>query len=203
MFKIADSLKTAGEQLFQQLGVQNMDAASLRPLLYPVQRGVAGGAAGSMTYGRYLKLEGLFATIKERFPQTKHAALADQMLRAMIELRPVEDSTIVEELAQEDLERVLETMPEDEKYIRLPGRIDLAGEGWTLIVASFSEEERAANVVAEYAQKGFKAAVIKGGTKFRVGVGHYPDLDAAKAGLTKFKEDLPPTTWFLDIQKVR
>lgn len=203
MFREADSLKTAGVAMLQRIGVDEIDAPTLRTLLYPDSQRQVNELAGNMMYGRYLKLEGLFSTIKERFPQTEYAELADQMLRGMIELRPVEDSTIVESLAQEDLQRMVEEMPEDEKFIRLPGTIDLAGEGWTLVVASFSEAERAESVVAEYAEKGFKAAVLQGGTKFRVGVGQYPDLNTAKAGLEKFKEDLPPTTWFLDIQKVR
>ena len=204
MFQQADSLKSAGVTLLQQIGVEEVDAPALRALLYADSTGGQPGVlAGNMMYGRYLKLEGLFSTIKERFPQTEYAELADQMLRAMIDLKPVEDSTIVQELAQEDLERMLEEMPADEKYIRLPGTIDLAGEGWTLIVASFSEVERAETVVADYIEKGFKATVLEGGAKFRVGVGQYPDLNAAKAGLEKFKDELPPTTWFLDIQKVR
>ncbi len=204
LFKKADSLRTTGEALLKGMGVSEVDLSVLNDIVYPQNVSEAGDSTGGLiTYGKYLKLEGLFSNIKERFPQTPHADFADQMLRAMIELRPLEDSTIVQELAEEDMERLLDTMPEDEKFIRMPGEIDLEGEGWTLIVASFSEQERAEGVVVEYQDKGYKSAVFKGGTKYRVGVGQFPDLDAAKAGLQKFKEELPPTTWFLDIQKVR
>ncbi|MFK7848773.1 MAG: tetratricopeptide repeat protein [Rhodothermales bacterium] len=204
LFKRADSLRTTGEELLAGMGLSSVDLNTLSDIVYPKNVSEAGDSTGGfITYGKYLKLEGLFSNIKERFPQTPHADFADQMLRAMIELRPLEDSTIVQELAEEDMERLLETMPEDEKYIRMPGEIDLEGEGWTLVVASFSEQERAESVVVEYQDKGYKSAVFKGGTKYRVGVGQYPDLDTAKAGLLKFKEELPPTTWYLDIQKVR
>ena len=204
LFKVADSLRTTGQQLLQQTGMSEVDPLALRKALFPAVTGaIQGDTLGAVLFNKQLKLEGLFTNIKDRFPQTPHADFADQMLRAMIELRPIEDSTLVEELAQEDLERLLDAMPQDEKYIRMPGEIDLEGTGWTLVVASFSDKERAENVVVDYQGKGYKAAVLQGGTKYRVGVGQYPDLDAAKAGLEKFKEELPPTTWFLDIQKVR
>ena len=198
----ADSVRALGQETLLRLGITAPDAGELREVLYPE---VVDGRDenGVITYGKYLKLEGLYSSIKERFPQTPHADYADQMLRAMIELRPLEDTTIVQELAAEDQQRAIDEMPEDERYIRLPGEIDLDGEGWTLIVASFSEEERAATVVEEYTAKGFKSAILKGGTKYRVGVGQYPDLIAAKAGLEKFRDELPPSAWFLDIQKVR
>lgn len=198
----ADSVRTVGQEMLNVLGLTDPDVSEIRDVLYPVVD-TGRDENGVITYGKYLKLEGLFSNIKERFPQTPHADFADQMLRAMIEMRPLEDTTIVQVLAQEDLQRQFEEMPEDERYIRLPGEIDLAGEGWTLIVASFSEQERAATVVEEYTAKGFKAAILKGGTKFRVGVGQYPDLLSAKEGLEKFKDELPPSAWFLDIQKVR
>ncbi|MEM8485861.1 MAG: tetratricopeptide repeat protein [Bacteroidota bacterium] len=198
----ADSIRTMGQGMLSGLGLNSPDVSQLRDALYP-KVDTGRDENGVITYGKYLKLEGLFSNIKERFPQTPHADYADQMLRAMIELRPLEDTTIVQELAQEDLQRQYDEMPEDERYIRLPGEIDLTGEGWTLIVASFSEQERAAVVVEEYTTKGFKSTILKGGTKYRVGVGQYPDLLTAKAGLEKFREELPPSTWFLDIQKVR
>ncbi len=201
LLKAAESLRTQGQESLSQLGIQDIDSITLRQLLNPVVQ--KNEEESRPRHGRYVKLEGLFANIKEKFPRSPHAEFADKMLRAMVEMRPVEDSTIVQELVEEDIERIIEDMPEDEKYIRLPGEMDLAGEGWTLIVGSFNEEDRALLVVDDYKVKGFKSAVLKGGTRYRVGVGQFPDLDAARAGLEKFKEELPPTTWFLDIQKVR
>ena len=202
LLKQADSLRVAGAQLLRGLGIDDLNPVSLRAMMSPDNE-EAENPDGIITYGRYLKLEGLFSTIKERFPQTPHADYADQMLRAMLEMRPLEDTTIVQELAREDIQRQLDAMSDEEKYILLPGEMDLSSEGWTLVVASFSEEDRALSVVEEYAEKGFKSAVLKGGTKYRVGVGLFPDLNAAKAGLEQYKEDLPPSAWFLDIQKVR
>lgn len=201
LLKVAESMRAQSMASLNQLGFGDVDSIQLRELLNPSQENV-GDTAGPR-YGRYVKLEGLFANIKEKFPQSPHAEFADKMLRAIVEMRPVEDSTIVQELVEEDIERIIEEMPEDEKFIRLPGEMDTTGEGWTLIVGSFNEEDRAQTVVEDYMAKGFKSAVLKGGTRFRVGVGQFPDLDAARAGLEKFKEELPPTTWFLDIQKVR
>ena len=76
-------------------------------------------------------------------------------------MKPIEDSTIVVQLEQEDIQRQLEEMPEDEKFIRLPGEIDVEGTGWTLIVASFSEVDRAEKVVEDYKAKGFKSVVLQ------------------------------------------
>ncbi len=201
LLKAAESLRTQGRESLGQLGVGDMDSARLRKLLYPSAEHAK--AESRPRHGRYVKLEGLFANIKEKFPRSPHAEFADKMLRAMVEMRPVEDSTIVQELVEEDIERTVEDIPEDEKFIRLPGEMDITGEGWTLIVGSFNEEDRAQLVVEEYKAKGLKSAVLRGGTRFRVGVGQFPDLDTARAGLAKFKDELPPTTWFLDIQKVR
>ena len=53
----------------------------------------------------------------------------------------------------------------------------------------------------EYEARGFRSGVVKGATRFRVGVGHFPGLDEARAGLAAYKEELPPTAWYLDLEK--
>ena len=150
-----------------------------------------------------LKLEQLLTAIKERYPQTPHAEHADLMLRAIVELRPGVDSTVVEVIEEEDMQKVLDAMSDEERYLRGPDPIDTTGEGWTLVVGSFENPESAEALSAEYREKGYKSAVIEGATRFRVGVGHFPGLEEARSGLKMFKEEFPPTTWFLDIQKPR
>ena len=168
---------------------------------------------------KQLKLDLLLTSIKNRYPRSSHADFADEMLKALIDLRPegglpeesavdsirvesiVTDSTgadSTEVVAQAGQEA--EPSPEDPLLVGV-GQIDTAGAGWTLIVASFSERERAEVVRLEYEEKGFITGVLQGATRFRVGVGQFPDLDYARTALANYKEQLPPTTWFLDIEK--
>lgn len=203
LFSKAGTLEELAERQLRESGV-SIDKNALRDL---AASGIAAKGdsveAVSMPGTRSLKLDRLFSTVKERFPQSPHAQFADQMLRAIVELRPGQDTTIVQVLAEEDLQKELDAMTPEERYLLKPGEIDTSGQGWTLIVASFSEEERANVVMEEYAVKGYKSAVIQGATRFRVAVGQFPTLEEARSGLESFKEALPPTTWFLDIEKPR
>lgn len=203
LFARADALDAIVDQQLLESGT-SLGRDELRSLAgSDGGEGEAGREELIMPGARSLKLDRLFSAVKERFPQSPHAQYADQMLRAIVELRPGQDTTIVQELALEDLQSELDAMTPEERYLRIPGEIDTSGKGWTLIVASFSEEERASVVMEEYKAKGYKSAVIQGATRFRVAVGQFPTLDDARSGLEAFKEELPPTTWFLDIEKPR
>jgi hypothetical protein len=205
LFARADSLENAAALLLRQTGRGDMSPDSLRRLIGTTPRQTqARNASRARDAGpRILKLDRLFAAVKERFPQSAHAQFADQMLRAIVELRPGQDTTIVQALAQEDLQKEIEKMPPEELHMKGPGTLDVNGEGWTLIVGSFSEPDRAGVIMQEYRSKGYKSGVIQGATRFRVAVGQFPTLEDARAGLEVYKEELPPTTWFLDIQKPR
>ena len=213
---VSDSLYSLSESLQLQSQLLYLRADSLE--------GVASSFAGDTNYdemaldresppspvsehtasnGKRLRLERVFATIKERFPQSPHAAVADLMLRALLELRPGQDSTLVVALQEEDMLKELEAMPPEERYLRDPAPFDTSAEGWTLVVGSFADAERAESLSAEYREKGYRTAVIKGATRYRVAVGQFPTLDDARSALKMFKDAFPPTTWFLDIQKPR
>ena len=204
LFARADALDRVVDEQLLASGI-SLDRNGLRNLAgsNTSQDTTGGGDTMLMPGRKSLKLDRLFSTIKERFPQSPHAQYADQMLRAIIELRPGQDTTIVQALAQEDLQKELDAMTPEEKHLLMPGEMDTSGKGWTLIVASFSEEERANVVMEEYKAKGYKSAVIQGATRFRVAVGQFPTLEEARSGLEAYKEELPPTTWFLDIEKPR
>jgi hypothetical protein len=153
--------------------------------------------------GKRLVLGQLFTAIKERYPASPHADYADKMLRAIVDLRPGRDSTMDQVVAEEELQKVVESMSSEERYLRGPDALDTNGEGWTLVVGSFVDVEEAQPLVDEYLEKGYKADVMQGATRARVAVGQFPTLDDARAALEKFKDEFPPTTWFMDIQKPR
>ena len=200
LFIEADSLQSDASTILEGIGVTTTDSDSLRYFL-ATNTTVDQPITETRVVGRHLKIDRLYTTVKDRFPRTQHAEYADQMLRALVDLRPSQDSVLVRTLAEEDIQREIEEMSEEERYIRGPGGIDTTGVGWTLIVASFSDGERADVLRQEYEDKGFRSGVIKGATRFRVGVGQFPGLDEARAGLTANKDQFPPTTWFLDIEK--
>ena len=77
---------------------------------------------------------------------------------------------------------------------------DASGVGWTLVVASFAEEARAREVIEEYQQKGFRAGLVEGSGRFRVGLGQFSNLEQAKMAREIYRTDLPPSTWFLDLE---
>ena len=200
MFVQADSLQLIGQRQLTALGHEVKTADSLRQLLATNTKENQ-PSQPYIVHGKHLKLDKLFTTVKDRFPRTEHATYADQMLRALVEMRPPQDSAVVETLAQEDLEKVIEAMSDEERHMRGPGGVDTSAVGWTLVVASFSDQERADVLRQEYEAKGFRSGVVKGATRYRVGVGQFPGLDEARAGLAAYKEELPPTAWFLDLEK--
>jgi len=200
MFVQADSLQALGQGRLTAMGHDEMSVDSVRRVL-ATKGNQDQPAQPFVVQGKHLKLDKLFTTVKDRFPRTEHATYADQMLRALVEMRPPQDSTIVESLAQEDLERAVEEMSDEERYMKGPGGVDTTATGWTLVVASFSDQERADVLRQEYEAKGFRSGVVKGATRYRVSVGHFPGLDEARAGLVAYKEELPPTAWFLDLEK--
>ena len=142
MFVIADSLQQLGQLRMTAMGRDVMPAGSLRQLL-ATNRKENQPAQPYIVQGKHLKLDKLFTAVKDRFPRTEHATYADQMLRALVEMRPPRDSAVVETLAQEDLEKVVEQMSDEERHMKGPGGVDTTATGWTLIVASFSDQERA------------------------------------------------------------
>ena len=207
----SDSVSRSSAQQLSRLGLSEDDLESLMASGGPPFESDNNPEEASpirQVIPKRLQLGQLLNTIKERFPQSPHAEYADQMLRALVDLRPDQDSVgvdsaIVEALAEEDVQRVLESMSDEERYLRGPGELDTNGVGWTLIIGSFVKAENADALSTEYREKGFKSAVIEGATRFRVGVGHFPTLEDARNGLKIVKDEFPPTTWFLDIQKPR
>ena len=200
LFVDADSMQAFGEQVLSDLGYGGLTADSLRQLFATSVNNIQPSQPYAVR-GKHLKLDKLYTTVKDRFPRTEHATYADQMLRALVEMRPPQDSSVVEALAQEDIERAMEEMSDEERHMKGPNGVDTSAVGWTLVVASFSDQERADVLRQEYEAKGFRSAVVKGATRYRVGVGQFPGLDEARAGLAAFKEELPPTAWFLDLRK--
>ena len=200
LFLEADELETNAASVLKGLGVTTTSSDSLRYFL-ATNSTMDVPKPEPRVVGKRLKIDRLFTAVKDRFPRTQHAEYADQMLRALVDLRPAQDSVLVRTLAEEDIQRVFEEMSEEERYMRGPGGVDTSGVGWTLIVASFSDADRAEVLRKEYEDKGFRSGVIQGSTRFRVGIGQFPGLDEARAGLVTYKGQLPPTTWFLDIEK--
>ena len=200
LFLEADALEQNASAALRGLGITTTSSDSLRYFL-ATNTTMDAPRPEPQVIGKRLKIDRLFTAVKDRFPRTQHAEYADQMLRALVDLRPAQDSVLVRTLAEEDVQRVIDEMSEEERYMRGPGGVDTSGVGWTLIVASFSDIDRAEVLRKEYEDKGFRAGVIQGATRFRVGVGQFPGLDEARAGLVTYKEQLPPTTWFLDIEK--
>ncbi len=155
-----------------------------------------------------LQLDRLFTTIKERYPQSEYAAYADRMLKALVDLRPAGDSLLERPVAEaepedDSVDEASDSLSVEDLYILGDEAIDVDGVGWTLIVGSFEIEEEAEASKQEYAAMGLKSGIIQVGERFRVGVGQFPGLDEARAGLAKYKDVLPQLTWFLDIEKPR
>ena len=201
----ADSIDGAADSLLSQLGIVLTNAAGEDQAVADSMAYVVLKAPQQMTPAatKYLKLGQLFTAIKERYPSTPHATYADQMLRALVDLKPSSDSTLELVVAEAEMQEMLEAMSDEERHLRGPEPLDTNGEGWTLIVGSYANAENAQSQVDEYLEKGYKSAVIQGATRVRVAVGQFPGLDEAKAALEMFKDEFPPTTWFLDIQKPR
>ena len=200
LFLQADSIQSRASTVLSGLGVRTTSSDSLRYFL-ATNTTVETQTIESQRVGKRLKIDRLYTAVKDRFPRTEHAEYADQMLRALVDLRPAQDSVLVRTLAEEDIQRVIEEMPEEERYMRGPGGVDTTAVGWTLVVASFSDIDRAEVLRREYEDKGFRSGVIQGATRFRVGIGQFPGLDEARTGLATYKDQLPPTTWFLDLEK--
>ncbi len=148
-----------------------------------------------------IRIDRVYAAIVEQYPRTPYADVANRRLIAIAELRPEGQATqIVEQIEQK---AVIDAMSPEERRLKGPEPIDLAAEGWVLVVASFPEPGPAEGVSQEYAEKGYRSAVLKAPTRHRVIIGHFETLDDARAGLAENKEALPPNTWFLDLRNPR
>lgn len=92
---------------------------------------------------------------------------------------------------------------EDPSPLRSSGSIQPDAGGFTLVVASVPQLERAEAEVERYRELGYRAGIIEtaidGNTSYRVGVGQFFDRSEAMAAWTNLPDDLPEGTWLLHI----
>ncbi|MEZ4699667.1 MAG: tetratricopeptide repeat protein [Rhodothermales bacterium] len=148
-----------------------------------------------------IRIDRIYAAIVERYPRTPYADVANRRLSAIAELRPEQEVQEMIEQIQQQAE--FDAMTPEERMFKGPEPIDQAAEGWVFVVASFADQERAAGVMKEYQEKGYRSGVMKAPTRYRVILGHFPTLDEARNVLAAHKDEFPPNTWFLDLQKPR
>ena len=92
---------------------------------------------------------------------------------------------------------------EDPDPLRSSGGVRPEAGGFTLVVASVPQLERAEAEVERYRDLGYRAGIIEteadGGTSYRVGVGQFFDRGEATAAWSDLPNDLPEGTWLLHI----
>ena len=92
---------------------------------------------------------------------------------------------------------------EDPSPLRSSGTIDTDAGGYTLVVISETQIERAVAARERYRELGYRAGIVEGEvegrTYYRVGVGQFPDYDEAVEVLNNLPADLPEGAWLTRI----
>ncbi len=88
--------------------------------------------------------------------------------------------------------------------LRGEGGISKEDGGWTLIVGSRANRAGAETLAEQYRNDGFRSSVVYGSfggsTRYRVGVGQFPSVEAAAAAREELPDRFPSDAWVMPVR---
>lgn len=123
--------------------------------------------------------------------QTAEQPIATDITETLTPVEPQEEVEVTQDEVNDEIEPEPEIVPDQSTYGLTGALVDAANDGFSIVLFSFANEERARAQATELAERDYRVLVsprtVNQNTTWRVSVGQFPSISDAQAAAT----DLP------------